>query len=240
MWLVLCAANDLAALWAARELANVGLRPLEIVTAEALAYNRRFEHRLVAGQPTVNITLMDGRVIEGATVHGTLNRLQTIPFAHLQAANSTDRQYAEQEIFALYLSWLHGLPGVMLNRPTPQGLSGAWRHPSELHRLAALAGLSTARYEQGESLEAPVAYSLTPPTNCTIIVVQGRSCDQIIPPVIAAGCSRLAELTGTGMLGVDFHVTASGEWIFIRATPFPELRVGGRRLITTLAHVLNP
>lgn len=240
MWLVLCAANDLAALWAARGLTNAGLQPLEIVTAEALAYNRRFEHRLTRGQPSVNITLMDGRVIKGATVRGTLNRLQFIPSAHLRTANAKDRQYAEQEILALYLSWLHGLPGAMVNRPAPQGLCGAWRHPSEWNRLAARAGLPTSPYRQSESHAAPSLYSETPSTNQMVIVVQGHCCGPRLPEAIDAACARLAELAATDLLGVDFHLTPTGEWIFSKATPFPDLRLGGPEVLTTLAQALNP
>ena len=95
MWLVLCTSDDLPALWVARGLIARGLQPLEVVTAEALAYNQRFEHRLVAGRPSVNITLADGRVIDSKTVRGTFNRLNFIPGSHLRAS-SKDRQYAEQ------------------------------------------------------------------------------------------------------------------------------------------------
>lgn len=239
MWLVLCAADDLAALWAARGLISGGLQPLEIITAEELAYNRRLEHRLNAGQPTVNITLMDGRVIEGAAVRGTLNRLHTIPFAHLRNASAPDRQYAEQELLALYLSWLYGLPGVMLNRPTPQGLCGTWRHPSEWIRLAGRAGLSTIPYQQSESSAAPSLHS-APSTNRVVIVVQGDCCGPRAPHNIATACSRLADLAATDLLGVDFHLTPTGEWIFNKATPLPDLRLGGTELITTLAQALNP
>src|ERR1051325_539259 len=98
MWLVLCGGNDLPALWAARGLRARGLQPLEIITPEALAYHRRFVHRLTASQPCVSLALSDGRVMNSAAVCGTLNRLQSVPSGHLRGANATDRQYAEQEL----------------------------------------------------------------------------------------------------------------------------------------------
>ena len=238
MWLVLCATNDLAALWAARGLGARGLQPLEIVTGEVLAYNQRIAHRLTAGQPDVQITLTDGRVVDSATVRGTLNRLQFVPSAHLSGANAADRQYAEQELFALYLSWLHGLPGIMLNRPMPHGLSGAWRHPSEWVWLAPQAGLLSMPYQQSDWLEAP-SNALARNSARTIIVVKNTCCGPTVPPSVAAGCLRLAQLSGTSLLGLDFHLAPSGDWVFTGATPMPDLRLGGSALLDALARALQ-
>jgi hypothetical protein len=239
LWLVLCATNDLAALWAARELGARGLQPLEIVTGEVLAYNQRFAHRLTAGQPDVQIKLSDGRVINSATVRGTLNRLQSVPSAHLDRASATDRQYAEQELFALHLSWLHRLPGMMLNRPTPQGLSGAWRHPSEWVWLAAQAGLLTMPYQQSDWRKAPGAAVQARNSARTIIVVKDICCGPTAPPSVAAGCLRLAQLSATSLLGIDFHLASSGDWVFTNATPMPDLRLGGSALADALARALQ-
>jgi hypothetical protein len=238
MWLVLCASDDLAALWAARALAARGLSPVEVVTAEVLAYNRRFEHRLTDGRSSVKITLADGRVIDSATVRGTLNRLQIIPGSHLRT-NSKDRDYAEQELFALYLSWLYALPGKMLNRPTPQGLAGEWRHPSEWTWLATQAGLTTTPYSQSEFREAPVVCPPLSSPDSAVIVVDGVCCGAEAPAEIKAACARLSELSATRLLGVGFEVTRCGDWIFNGATPFPELRFGGNRLVDLLFQSLS-
>jgi hypothetical protein len=238
MWLVLCTTDDLAALWAARGLTARGLQPLEVVTAEALAFNRRFEHRLVAGQPSVKITLADGRVIDSATVRGTLNRLQIIPGSHLRA-NAIDRQYAEQELSALYLSWLYALPGMMLNRPTPHGLCGEWRHPAEWVWLANQAGLATAPYGQDETRPAALPLTQSSLANRTIIVVDGLCCGALAPEEVTAGCLRLSKLAATPLLGIDFNFAPGGEWTFSKATPFPDLRLGGDKLYDALAHSLK-
>ena len=238
MWLVLCPSTDLSALWAARGLAARGLKPVEIITEEALAYNQRFEHRLVAGRTSVRITLADGRVIDSATVRGTLNRLQLVPGSHLRT-NSKDRQYAEQELFALYLSWLHALPGKMLNRPTAQGLGGEWRQPSEWVWLANQAGLLTALYSESEFREPPMPSMPETAPNRTVIVVDGISCGAVAPQSVTAACARLSELSATKLLGVGFNVTPGGQWIFTGATPFPELRIGGNKLQDALVQALT-
>ena len=238
MWLVLCTTNDLPALWAARGLAARGLQPLEVITAEALAFNRSFEHRLLGSQSNVRITLADGRVIDGANVRGALNRLQMIPCSHLRT-NSKDRQYAEQELFALYLSWLYGLPGKILNRPTPQGLCGEWRHPSEWVWLANQAGLATPRYSQSESQSALLLQLPASSADRTIIVVDGICCGVTGPERVMAGCVRLAQISATSLLGIDFRVAPDGQWIFDKATPFPDLRLGGERFGDALAGALR-
>jgi hypothetical protein len=239
MWLVLSQTDDLAALWAARGLEARGLHPLEIVSAEALAYNRRFEHRLTTGKASVSIALADGRMIESASVRGTLNRLQLFPTEHLRGANAVDRRYAEQELFALSLSWLYSLPGRMLNRPTPQSLNGDWRHPSEWARLAAQAGLSTMPYYQSDEHEAPTPAALTSQTTRTLLVVGNRCCDSSIPPTVMAGCAHLAQSSATDLLGIDFNLTRTGDWIFTGATPQPDLRLGGEALLDALAEALQ-
>jgi hypothetical protein len=240
MWLVLCTATDIAALTVARGLVTRGLQPLEIISAEELACNLRFEHRLTTGACSVHITLADGRVINSAAVRGTLNRLHAIPYAHLRTANATDRQYAEQELFALYLSWLNALPGVMLNRPSPQGLCGDWRHPAEWAWLANRSGLATARYQQSEAHNPVTFYPIETRTTRTLIVVNGACYGAEAPQRVADGCSRLAELSETPLLGCDFSLSPSGDWIFSNASPLPDLRKGGASLQTAIADALRP
>lgn len=230
--------DDIAALWVARGLAARGLRPLQVVTGEALAYNQRLEHRLVGGRATVKITLADGRVIESATVRGTLNRLQAVPGAHLRT-NLKDREYAEQELYALYLSWLHSLPGEMLNRPSPLGLCGEWRHPCEWVWLANQAGLETEPYGQSEFRAAPPFRMSVTRRDHTVIVVDNVCCGFPAPENIEVGCTRLAKLATTRLLGVGFDVSPSGKWMFREATPFPELQLGGNKLQDALFQVLT-
>jgi len=46
VWLLLCAADDVPALWAATRLTARGLDPLVVLTPELLHYSFRWEHRL--------------------------------------------------------------------------------------------------------------------------------------------------------------------------------------------------
>jgi hypothetical protein len=218
--------------------------PLELISTELLAYSLRWVHRLGAGSPTIQITLANGRTVNSETTRGVINRILTIPAAHLALATPQDRAYAEQEFTAFFMSWLNAFPGPVLNRPTAQGLSGRWRHISEWSWLAAQAGLPVPRYLQGSydqlpEVGAPASlFPLKTPLN-TVIVVGGVTTGARAPSPILDGCVRLARLTQAEILGIDFAVGPSGTWLFAGATPLPDLLLGGDPLIDTLARILQ-
>lgn len=244
MWLVLCASNDISALWAYRGLAARGLTPLELVSAEMLAYSVHWEHRLGADGVSIDITLADGRRIRSENTRGVLNRLLSVSSEHLLLANPADRDYATQELTAFFMSWLYALPQPVLNRPTPRGLSGQWRHVSEWIWLASKAGLPTPDYRQtsrdrvdGMGIERGLVPIGTPVS--TVIVVEGNIVGSPLPAEIQEGCRRLAELSGTELLGVEFAAGSTGLWTFAGATPLPDLRLGGQVLLDIMASVLR-
>jgi hypothetical protein len=244
MWLVLCASSDVSALWAYQGLKARGLTPLELVSAEMLAYSLRWEQRLGSDGSSLEITLADGRTISDVTTRGVLNRLMSVPPEHLLAAHPNDRDYATQELTAFYMSWLYALPQPVLNRPAPQGLSGQWRHVSEWVWLASKAGLPTSEYRQSSHDhldEMGVERRLVPvgtPVN-VVIVVAGHVVGAPAPTDILRGCQRLAELAGTELLGIEFAPGSAGDWTFAGATPVPDLRLGGQPLLDVLTCVFR-
>ncbi|MDP2952130.1 MAG: hypothetical protein Q8O76_02285, partial [Chloroflexota bacterium] len=192
---------------------------------------------------STQITLADGRTICGDTVRGVLNRLGSVPTEQLGLANRADREYASQELLALFTSWLYALPGPVLNRPTPLGLAGGWRHSSEWVWLASQAGLPTPRYREdshGEMDTRPWGM-LVPagtPTQ-TVIVMERRCMGAAAPPFIIRGCQNLAQLAGTELLGIEFTAGPEGPWTFAGATPSPDLRLGSRALLDVLVSALR-
>jgi hypothetical protein len=235
--LVVCEETDLAAFWAAERLQSRGL-PVEIVTGADLAAAERWEHRLGRSGTTLALTFAGGgRCLHSRDVRGVLNRLSFLPSAWLQRIGGADRDYAIQEMYALYLSWLHALPGPLLNRPTPQGLCGNWRHPSAWAVLAARAGLPVASYRQSsEDDPAETWRAASEPPAATVFVVGERV---IAPPVVTAdqweSCLRLARAAGTMMLGIDFAPATKGGWEFSGASVMPDLIRGGEPLADALA-----
>lgn len=244
MWLVLCASNDASAIWAYQSLKTHGLAPLELIRAEMLEYGVRWEHRLGIDGVFVDISLEDGRRFRSDIIRGVLNRLLWVPSQHLIQVYPGDREYATQELLAFFMSWLYALPQPVLNRPTPQGLSGQWRHVSEWVWLASKAGLPTPYYRQSSRdniVELGVERKLVPintPVN-TVVVIDGHVVGVKAPLDIREGCQRLAELAKTELLGVEFAQGPAGPWTFVGATTFPDLRLGGQALLDVLLSVLK-
>lgn len=242
MWLVLCSAQDISALWAYNGLKRRGLYPIEVVTDELLTYSFLFEHYIYqVGTPITRITLADNRKIESSAIRGTLNRLHTIPNKHLQQVHISDRQYAEQELFALLLSWVYGLPGPIFNKPTPQGLSGAWRHLSEWMWLAGQVDLPVLPYQQSDTqnLEVSKPNPLPSRVQRSLIVFKGKCFGTSVPPSVEYGCIQLAKISQTALLGMEFQISAEGKWLLINANPLPDLRLGGQALLDELAIALQ-
>jgi hypothetical protein len=236
MYLVICSATDLPALWAYRGLKARGLAPLELIHAETLARSLRFEHRLGAAGVDIRIALPDGRTIGNHTIHGVLNRLAWLQLDQLPWVDSDDRDYATQELTAFFLSWLHAVSRPVVNRATPQGLAGQWRHGSEWVSLAARAGLPTQSYRQtsrdsGDAWEWPNK----PLAAQTVLVIADRTFGAPAPAALLRGCLGLARLAETELLGIDFAVSEEGSWSFAGATALPDLRLGGEALLDILA-----
>jgi hypothetical protein len=242
MWLVLCPADDESALWAYQGLQLRGLEPLELVTTEALASGVLWEHRVGADGACISIRLADGRSIRDADVRGVFNRLVFAPSESLLLIHPVDRDYVQQELHSFFLSWLHALPRPMINRPSPTGLSGQWRHISEWIYLAARAGLPAPYYRQSsrdftDGLGVAGRLPTAGPVH-TVISIGGTLVGAPVPPSIGDGCRRLAGLAGTALLGVEFTMGPDGEWTFAGATPRPDLRLGGEPLLDALARAL--
>jgi hypothetical protein len=238
---VVCEESDLAAAWAASCLHSRGLTA-EIVTGADLAAAERWEHRVGRSGATLALTFAGGEHrLCSRDVRGVLNRLPFLPSAWLQRIGGLDRDYAIQEMHALYLSWLHALPGPLLNRPTPQGLCGNWRHPSAWAVLAAHAGLPVAPYRQSsEDDPAELWQPASAPPAATVFVVGERV---IAPPVVPTqqheACRRLSRAAGATLLGIDFAPGAEGGWEFSGASVIPDLVRGGEPLADALAEIFT-
>lgn len=242
MWLVLAGLDDLSALWAFQGLKAHGLLPIELITAEMLAYSLRWNYRLGKQGSSTEIALADGRTIKTENIKGVLNRLTSFPSDHLQIAQPVDREYAVQEFMAFAIGWLYALPQPVLNQPTPQGLSGRWRHASEWAWLAMRAGLPVLPYRQGSreqpsTVSAPFGLSNAP--TASVIVVGGQVLGEALPIHVVEGCRQLASLAETALLGIEFVPSAGLPWVFAQATPLPDLRIGGSALLDVLALLLR-
>lgn len=239
MVLVFCEITDLAALWVADRLQARGVA-VDVVSAPALGSALCWEHRLAStGEASVTIDLGDGRTLSSAEPVGVLNRLSFVPTGRLDRVAGPDRSYAVQEMNALFLSWLNALPGPVVNRASPQGLGGAWRHRSSWIALAGEVGLPAARYCQS-CADDPVAEWLAPPPSLVTIFVVGERV--VAPPgtscELQAGCLRLAKAARETLLGIDMAPGEGGSLAVVNASTVPDLMRGGEAIVDALSEVL--
>ena len=242
MWTVLCTSYDHAAIWAWDGLRSRGLNPVELVTAESLAFSPAWEHRVGSDGAHIKIALQDGRVLCSSRIRGVLNRLSA-PSADLIAyATPSDREYATCELQAFYLSWLNSLSGVVINRPSPLGLSGGWRHTSEWAIRAARAGLGVAPYRQSARDAADRGYFPLTPEGLApsgVIVLRDKVFGAVLPESVNAACIRMARAENLELFGMDLYQAPDGEWMFGHATPTPNLPIGGEALLDYMAELFK-
>jgi hypothetical protein len=216
--LLLCDAWDAPALWAARAFAASG-RPVQVVTS-AMLMRAGFEHRVGADGASTVIELPTGRRIDTVEVKGTLNRLTGPRLELLPAVRRGDCEYAAQELWAFWLSWLKTLPAPVLNPPSPAGLSGARMDRSDWEARADRLGLPISDRGRAQHL---------------LIVCGGSVVGPRAPSAAVAGARALSEAAGCPLLGVCFD----DAWAFAHATTHPDLRRGGGALAGALARALE-
>lgn len=209
------------------------------MTADVLVTALRWEHRLSSADVTARVTLADGRVIDTDRTRGVLNRLVALPDTHLRLATPADRDYARQEFLALFLSWLQTLPGPILNRPTPQGLSGPWLHDAEWACLATNAGLPTNPFHQATADGNGGPSELERRPIKTVVVVADKAIGSGAPACILEGSRQLARAVGVALLEISFYETWSSPWTFAAASPLPDMRLGGKELLASLVTALG-
>jgi hypothetical protein len=237
MILVICPPTDRSGLWVYRELARRGLR-VDLATTEMLEDAPRWQHTISSDSAEFRVTLRDGRLIRSDQLTGVFNRISWAPSAQLlEAVVSGDRAYASQEWWAFFLSWLQCVHAPVLNRPTPQGLCGRFRHQVEWALLAQRAGLRVPGYltHLQSSSERAERQPSTPNLVVTVIVLQGDIFGPPeLPKAIQEGCRRLACLAETELLGISFGRAPKRGWSFAGASPCPDLTSGGALLIDGL------
>jgi hypothetical protein len=238
MILVLCDEQDQSAYWVADTLRRHG-QTVRMVTGADLASAIGWEHRVGQAGADCAIRFADGTRLRASDTRGVLNRLSSVPAAWLRRYGGPDREYAWQEMYAFYLSWLHALPGPVLNPPTPQGLCGNWRHMSAWTALAVEAGLAVRPFRQSSADDPAAAWQAQ--TTATHLYVVGS---RVVGPGFLlkqhqAACMRLAKAAGTPLLGIDFAPDPAGAWQMTGASVLPDLIGGGEALAAALADALG-
>jgi hypothetical protein len=148
----------------------------------------RFEHRIGAAGASTVLELPTGQRIDTVEVNGTLNRLTWPRMEVLRAVRRGDREYAVQELWAFWLSWLRTLPAPVLNPPSPAGLSGAQMDGSDWDARAGRLGLPISAGGRAEHLLIV----------CSGSVVGRRRRARQSPPLASCPRPRVARCSASG------------------------------------------
>jgi hypothetical protein len=224
--IVLCSPGDATATWLAAELG------FATVTIDSLVYSPRIVHRVCDGVPTTSISLHDGRLID-ADLEMLLNRVQELPTGHLDRLCASDRNYANQELHAIFASILYGLPGKVLNRGSVNGLSGPLLSKDRWRHLAARCGLSVeprrGHAPTGELSDWSSYRRLTLVGAEVVVEPNESSRFEPLDDRTQAAVVQLGEVSRCDLLHVELVAMRSG-WSFVGATSNADLRSFGQPL----------
>ena len=234
-WLAIASPGDLAGLWAIQRLAASVRNHLVMVTPAQLALAPRWEHR-VGRQTLTSIRLANGVELRSEEICAVFNRLEHVEAPHWRNATANERQYVDQELQALVLSWLAGFRCPVVNSPTATGLAGPVWHTSLWRRKAAQLGLATLTYaensEVGEIRPAPCAAQMQ-------VLVVGDIVLGNAPVGVRDAARRLAATAGVVLMSAHFTIDAHGTPLFSSADLYPDLRPWGDPAVAALARALN-
>lgn len=142
--LLLCNQYDAVALALHERLTTLGIQST-IVTAEELQYASLWIHNLDQhGKGFTEIKLQNNKVIHSHELKVVWNRLRHFPMAHFK--DETDRYYAQNEMSALYISFLKSIEHAFVYPVSTYNLSIPEDNPLYLKHEAVKAGLNVLDY----------------------------------------------------------------------------------------------
>jgi len=159
-----------------------------------------------------------GREVMTGEITCVLTRMSAVYEQELGHIVPTDRSYVASEMTAFLLAWLSSLTCPVLNRPTPNCLSGPnWRSERWV-RLASRLGIAVTpvRRTVSHSSNGPASQS-----NCEVLVA-GDQCFGNAAPELNEQSRLLAKVAGADLLAVQFTGPESGSE-FVSASLRPDL-----------------
>ena len=223
MILVICEPEDICGLWLVNEIRRRG-REVEHVLPDELAIGSRLSLHVSSQHDLAEAELADGRRIIGSDLIGVINRMTSFPRPVFDGISDRDVVYIGEELRAAVVAWFAGLPCPVLNRPTPYSAPGLVMHESSWRRYAMMLGIETA------TLKLDANGFEIQPANFSVAVIGNKvfaTEENTVQASISDASKRLARALGIRLLGVDFNVSTTGEWEFLRAHTLPDVMLFG-------------
>lgn len=234
MIVFLCDPTDVMARPFVAELRHRHGLAAQIVTPQELVYAPDMQHLLGDAEVYSGVTLKAHGTLDSVSITGLVNRVDFLPDAHLATVNATDRTYIQQELLAIWSSWISALPCPVLNRPTAISIAGPLYHPAIWHHYAAAVGLPVAQMIYDTDLPDPV----TPAPVHSAIVCLGTCYSASLSPDLFGACCELAAYAGLDMVELFFGSEPRGT-VFSYASPIPDLSHANADLIAQVARIFG-
>jgi hypothetical protein len=196
--------EDFSGVKLSRLLLNAGRRDIKLISAEELVYAPSFSCGFKNGKAFFSIRLTNGFVFSNETVTSVINRIQQLPYSHLQRFTAADQGYVKAELDAVFVFLFAILPNSIFNKSTPAGFCGRQRSAVEWQLLAAESGFETAPVVYQEKL---LQTTVPAKERLQSILVFNNSCygnAVRLFPQAAAYCTQLLQRSGETILEIWF------------------------------------
>jgi hypothetical protein len=159
--------------------------------------------RFRLGEPMECTAVVAGRPTKTAAIAAVMTRLPAVSDDDLPHIVPSDRAYVAAEMNAFLLAWLTSLTCPLLNRPTPQCLSGPiWRQEKWV-LIANRLGIPSRPVARQVRLNERIGAASPEPAGATIAVI-GRKHVGDGDGVLVERAHALAEAAAVDLLAVQF------------------------------------
>jgi hypothetical protein len=183
-----------------------------------------------------SVAVVAGRPIATARIAGVITRLPIVNEYDLAHIVESDRRYVAAEMTAFLLAWLTSLKCPLLNRPTPQCLSGpCWRQEKWVLTANRLAIPSRAVVRRAR-FSSDGAGAAGPEPAGNIITIVGRNHVGAGSEVLVKRAHALAQAARVDLLSVQFDGQGP-DAKFVDANLWPDL--GDARIAEAVIDLLR-
>jgi hypothetical protein len=123
-----------------------GDEEVKLVSSEELVFAQHWSHRIESGEISTDIQLADNTILKSDSIGVIFNRLTFPTMHHFNWSSERTRNYANMEMYALWMSWLKSLSCPVVNKSSIFGIGIQRRSMAEWLFLSGKAGLPTDEF----------------------------------------------------------------------------------------------
>jgi hypothetical protein len=226
MFWMLLHADDAPGLWLYRRLRQQDVA-VELVTMDEWFCNQAFTLTMDETTAHTQLRLQDGRCWDLEQTQAVMARVCSMPTVAWQLFAESEKDYVAQEWQAIFMAWADLMP-MLLNQPTPMGLSGRNRSAGEWLQLAHSVGFETMPFFYDSAYGTVAQPDFPAAQRLDLLTYRGHCYTNAttLPESVKEMAVALQEASGENLIGVSLALSAAG-FVFTGATTHPDLRLGG-------------